>query len=81
MQEHSVRSLDAIARLESVMVIATEWIDRLGTDRANFEEFLAKTRTLVCGTCVGLGRAHLRVAKTATTGSSLTKQQEQPRAN
>ena len=63
MHEHGVRSLDAMTRLESVMVIATEWIDRLGTDRANFEEFLAKTRTLVCGTCVGLGRAHFGVAK------------------
>ena len=63
MQAHGVRSLDAIARLDKVMAIATEWIDRLGTNRANFEEFLAKTRTLVCGTCVGLGRAHFGVAK------------------
>ena len=63
MQAYGVRSLDAIARLDSVTAIAVEWIDRLGTDRANFEEFLAKTRTLVCGTCVGLGRVHFGVAK------------------
>jgi superfamily I DNA and/or RNA helicase len=63
MQAHGVRSLDAIVRLDNVTAIATEWIDRLATDRANFEEFLAKTRTLVCGTCVGLGHAHFGVAK------------------
>src|SRR5262249_41272399 len=55
-EKYGIRSPDAIARLESVVAIATEWIDRLATDRSNFEEFLAKTRTLVCGTCVGLGR-------------------------
>jgi serine/threonine protein kinase len=63
MQQHGVFSLDAVARLDKVIAISMEWIDRLGTDRANFEEFLAKTRTLVCGTCVGLGRAHFGVAK------------------
>jgi superfamily I DNA and/or RNA helicase len=42
--------------------MAQEWVDRLGTLRGNFEEFLAKTRSLVCGTCVGLGRSQFGVA-------------------
>jgi len=42
---------------------AAEWVERLAVDRANFEEFLAKTRALVCGTCVGIGRTQLGVAK------------------
>lgn len=63
MRTHSVRSPDAVARLRQVIAVAHEWIHRLGTDRANFEEFLAKSRTVVCGTCVGLGRSQLGIAK------------------
>ncbi|EAB8409633.1 hypothetical protein ZG30_004163 [Salmonella enterica subsp. enterica] len=33
------------------------------TKKSIFEEFLAKTRSLVCGTCVGLGRSPFGVAK------------------
>jgi len=63
MKAYGVRSLDAVARLDQAAGIAQEWIDRLGTLRSNFEEFLAKTRAVVCGTCVGLGRSHFGVAK------------------
>ena len=63
MRAHSVRSPDAVARLRQVIAVAHEWIHRLGTDRANFEEFLAKSRTVVCGTCVGMGRSQLGIAK------------------
>lgn len=62
MAEHSVNSSDAVDRLDKVIAIAQEWVDRLGTLRGNFEEFLAKTRSLVCGTCVGLGRSQFGVA-------------------
>ena len=62
MATHGVTSLDAVARLDQVIAMAQEWVDRLGTLRGNFEEFLAKTRTLVCGTCVGLGRSQFGVA-------------------
>jgi len=53
MSRHAVTSPNAIARLDQVIAMAQEWVDRLGTLRGNFEEFLAKTRSLVCGTCVG----------------------------
>lgn len=56
-----VRSPDLLSRLDHVMVIAQEWVDRLATLHGNFEEFLAKTRTMVCGTCVGLGRSQFGV--------------------
>lgn len=61
--EYKIRSADAVARLNQALFIAQEWVDRLGTLRGNFEEFLAKTRSLVCGTCVGLGRSHFGIAK------------------
>jgi len=63
MLSHGVTSLDAIAKLDQVLLMAQEWVDRLGIQRGNFEEFLAKTRSLVCGTCVGLGRSQFGVAK------------------
>lgn len=59
---HAVTSPDVVARLDQVIAMAQEWVDRLGTLRGNFEEFLAKTRSLVCGTCVGLGRSQFGVA-------------------
>lgn len=62
MAAHAVTSPDAVARLDQVIAMAQEWVDRLGTLRGNFEEFLAKTRSLVCGTCVGLGRSQFGVA-------------------
>ena len=62
MAQHTVTSPDAVARLDQVIAMAQEWVDRLGTLRGNFEEFLAKTRSLVCGTCVGLGRSQFGVA-------------------
>lgn len=63
MESHGVTSADAVAKLDQVMAMAQEWVDRLGTLRGNFEEFLAKTRSLVCGTCVGLGRSQFGVAR------------------
>jgi serine/threonine protein kinase len=62
MTTHAVSSYDAVMRLDRVIAMAQEWVDRLGTLRGNFEEFLAKTRSLVCGTCVGLGRSQFGVA-------------------
>jgi serine/threonine protein kinase len=63
MDAHGVTSADAVSKLDQVMAMAQEWVDRLGTLRGNFEEFLAKTRSLVCGTCVGLGRSQFGVAR------------------
>lgn len=60
-KKHAVTSPDATLRLKRLSLLSHEWIDRLATLRGNFEEFLAKTRNLVCGTCVGLGRSEFGV--------------------
>jgi serine/threonine protein kinase len=62
-ENHAIRSQDALRRLDHAIAISNEWIERLGTLRGNFEEFLAKTRALVCGTCVGLGRTQFGIAR------------------
>jgi serine/threonine protein kinase len=62
-EQFEIRSLDATRRLDQIIGVAREWVERLGTQGGKFEEFLAKTRTLVCGTCVGLGRVHFGITK------------------
>jgi superfamily I DNA and/or RNA helicase len=52
---YEVRSKDAIARLRNLLRLSNEWIESLGSPDANFSEFLAKTRTVVSGTLVGIG--------------------------
>lgn len=53
--KHEIRSLDAISRLDKVINLSEEWIAALGSSDANFAEFLAKSRTVVAGTLVGIG--------------------------
>lgn len=61
--QHKVFSQDAIKKLNDIIAISFEWLDVLAIQKGgNFEEFLAKTRTLVCGTCVGIGTWHIGVA-------------------
>lgn len=62
-EKYTVRSQDALRRLDQAIIISNEWVERLAMLHGNFEEFLAKTRTLVCGTCVGLGRTQFGIAR------------------
>lgn len=54
-ERFEVRSQDAITRLERVIRLSEEWLAALGSSDANFAEFLAKSRTVVAGTLVGIG--------------------------
>ncbi len=53
--KYEVRSKDAIERLSRVVHLSEEWVKALGSPDANFAEFLAKSRTVVAGTLVGIG--------------------------
>lgn len=53
--KYEVRSKDAIERLSRVIHLSEEWVTALGSPDANFAEFLAKSRTVVAGTLVGIG--------------------------
>lgn len=44
-----------------LLVLAQEWTEALSSSSRNFEEFLAKTKTIVTGTCVGLGQTRVRI--------------------
>jgi serine/threonine protein kinase len=60
---HEVRSPDAVERLDKLVSISQEWVDVLGASSGNFAEFLARTRSIVAGTCVGIGRWNLGIAE------------------
>lgn len=54
-ERYEVRSPEAISKLLRVIKLSEEWVASLGSSDANFAEFLAKSRTVVAGTLVGIG--------------------------
>ena len=44
-----------------LLALSHEWRETLGSGHRNFDEFLAKTRSVVAGTCVGLGQSQIRL--------------------
>lgn len=62
MESYAITNPSAVERLNMLVRISREWIDVLGSESGNFAEFLARTRTIVAGTCVGVGRWNLGVA-------------------
>lgn len=59
--DHRVRSPAAVKKTEELVTVAKEWMGCLATTKS-FDEFLARTRRVVCGTCVGVGRSRLGVS-------------------
>lgn len=44
--------------------LSNDFIERLSSEKVNYDEFLLRSRTLVCGTCVGIGLPHLNISDT-----------------
>ncbi|MDR3358176.1 MAG: NERD domain-containing protein [Desulfovibrio sp.] len=55
MNKYGVHSQDAVDRLKKLIRLSGEWGRILGSRKSNFAEFLAKSRTVVAGTLVGIG--------------------------
>jgi len=53
--EHEIRSADGVERLKKLLALSDDWLNTLGASDTNFTEFLAKSRTVVAGTLVGIG--------------------------
>ena len=60
--KHRISSAEQVRKLRGVANLARDWMGSVSTRRRSFEEFLANTRRIVAGTCVGLGRAQLGLA-------------------
>ena len=50
-------------RMNLLIALVNDYMERLDTNPGSFEEFLARSRTLVCGTCVGIGVGRLSVSE------------------
>lgn len=48
-------------RVLTLIKIGQDFKEKLATERVNFDEFLGRSRTLVCGTCVGVGQPHIGI--------------------
>jgi serine/threonine protein kinase len=53
--EYEIRSADGVERLKKLLALSEDWLNTLGASDTNFTEFLAKSRTVVAGTLVGIG--------------------------
>jgi len=50
-----------LTRLEKLISLGEDWMKILDTNTRNFEEFLARTRSIIVGTCVGVGKPSLKI--------------------
>ena len=60
---HSVVDADARRRLLRLEALGREWVSALATRSRDIEELLAKSRNLICGTCVGIGRRNIQIER------------------
>lgn len=56
----NVSPADANAAAKALK-LTNDWLSSLGSPGRNFEEFLAKTRSVVAATCVGVGQTRIRI--------------------
>lgn len=57
-------SADKVSRFKAVAALARDFVGTVSTEQRSFETFLAGTRQIVAGTCVGLGRSSLGLVST-----------------
>jgi serine/threonine protein kinase len=57
-------SADRIAKFQAVAALARDFMGTVSTEQRSLETFLAGTRQIVAGTCVGLGRSALGLTST-----------------
>lgn len=62
--ERQRASRDQIEQLRSVVQLSRDFVSSVSTRTRSFETFLAGTRQIVAGTCVGLGRSSLELTTT-----------------
>lgn len=64
LQQDERPSADRVARFQEVAALARDFVGTVSTEHRSFETFLAGTRQIVAGTCVGLGRSALGLTST-----------------
>ncbi|WDE03864.1 AAA family ATPase [Thalassomonas viridans] len=59
--EYSIRP-DETKKALALAKISRDLLDVLATDNVNYDEFFARSRQLVTGTCVGIGQHHIGIS-------------------
>ncbi|PVM82098.1 lipopolysaccharide core heptose(II) kinase RfaY [Caulobacter endophyticus] len=62
---HPKSSPGDLSATRKLLKLSHEWRETLGSGHRNFDEFLAKTRNVVAGTCVGLGQSQIRLEESS----------------
>ncbi len=58
--EYNIRP-DEITKIKSLAKISNDMINSLSGERVNYDEFYARSRQLIVGTCVGIGQGHIGI--------------------
>ena len=61
-KDYSVRP-DEAKKARALAKISRDMLEVLATDRVNYDEFFARSRQLVTGTCVGIGQHHIGISE------------------
>jgi hypothetical protein len=61
LSRHRDASPSDVMKARQLIELSREWSASLASRYRNFEEFLAKTRTIVTATCVGVGQTKIRM--------------------
>ena len=59
--KHNIQPIENI-QAGKLIDLTQDMIEALSNERTNYDEFLARSRQLVIGTCVGIGQRHIGIA-------------------
>ena len=60
-RKHNIQPIENI-QAGKLIDLTQDMIEALSNERTNYDEFLARSRQLVIGTCVGIGQRHIGIA-------------------
>lgn len=61
-QRHNIQPAES-EQAEKFIELTRDMLEALSNERTNYDEFLARSRQLVIGTCVGVGQRHIGIAE------------------
>lgn len=61
-QRHNIQPAES-EQAEKLIELTRDMLEALSNERTNYDEFLARSRQLVIGTCVGIGQHHIGIAE------------------
>ena len=59
--KHNIQPIENI-QASKLINLTQDMLEALSNERTNYDEFLARSRQLVIGTCVGIGQRHIGIA-------------------